>query len=645
MDQAIRIDNRIVERRQETAIRSSSIPAQSSTQPLCPSLQHQSVSSRDYNLPVRQTPLQPSAFSTPPSATQHRSTDDMDVDFARRGPLTPVERQRRMIQRLCLFAANRAILRPLAPSQTLDLNPQRHVQRLRWMTLTLRCRETTSADFKWRLRLGREKPDSEAPRGEMGSFTQMPPTSLLCSHQPAISTLNNFPNSDPNFSDPSTSIFALSSLRKLLLPGTLRIGPLSHVSTLFVDCGADDIFMDSKLAEELKVSLIKLQNPITLRLADGDSSSTLTHQTVPLQLHIGNHIETVSFYVTSLCHGLLLGYSWLERHNPRINWVSRMVDFDSSYCLENCSAGSTRTQGLGKPPIVDRILPLNSEPMDPQIQDVLDLENVPPGPVSTWTLDSIHSDVYPFLDASPDSNSSVPDDIFKEFTSVFSKKQSEKLPIHREFDCTIDLVPNAAPHHGKIYQLTREEDKVMQDWITENLAKGFIRNSSSPHGAPCFFVKQKDKLRLCMDYRGLNKNTIKDRNPIPLISEMLRTLSIGKVFTTLDLRGAYNLLRIKEGDEPKTAFITKYGQFEFLVMPFGLANAPAQFQRMMNTLFRDSIGKFVLVYLDDIVIYSENLEKHKDHVKSVLTILSKNGLYCKLESATSTSRKSAILGM
>ncbi|KAH9244751.1 hypothetical protein BASA81_017833 [Batrachochytrium salamandrivorans] len=91
-----------------------------------------------------------------------------------------------------------------------------------------------------------------APRGEMGSFTQMPPTSLLCSHQPAISTLNNVPNPDPNFSDPSTSIFALSSLRKLLLPGTLRIGPISHVGTFFVDCGADDIFMDSKLAEELK---------------------------------------------------------------------------------------------------------------------------------------------------------------------------------------------------------------------------------------------------------------------------------------------------------------------------------------------------------------------------------------------------------
>ncbi|KAH9250847.1 hypothetical protein BASA81_011359 [Batrachochytrium salamandrivorans] len=146
-----------------------------------------------------------------------------------------------------------------------------------------------------------------------------------------------------------------------------------------------------------------------------------------------------------------------------------------------------------------------------------------------------------------------------------------------------------------------------------------------------------------MDYRGLNKNTIKDRNPIPLISEMLRTLSIGKVFTTLDLRGAYNLLRIKEVDEPKTAFITKYGQFEFLVMPFGLANAPAQFQRMMNTLFRDSIGKFVLVYLDDIVVYSEDLETHKEHVKSVLAILSKNGLYCKLEKCHFYQQKSVIL--
>ncbi|KAH9263052.1 transposon Tf2-3 polyprotein [Batrachochytrium salamandrivorans] len=243
----------------------------------------------------------------------------------------------------------------------------------------------------------------------------------------------------------------------------------------------------------------------------------------------------------------------------------------------------------------------------------------------------MQSDVYPFVEVSPVSDASVPSDILSSFSSLFSEDQAETLPPHRDFDCSIELKPGSEPFHGKIYQLTREEDKVMQEWIQDNLRKGFIRNSSSPHGAPCFFVKQKDKLRLCMDYRGLNKNTVKDRNPIPLISELLRTLSTGKIFTTLDLRGAYNLLCIKEGDESKTSFITKYGQFEFLVMPFGLANAPAQFQRMMNSLFRDVIGKHVLVYLDDIVIYSDNMSDHIVQVHNVLRVLQDNGLYCKAE--------------
>ncbi|KAH9247123.1 hypothetical protein BASA81_015316 [Batrachochytrium salamandrivorans] len=197
-----------------------------------------------------------------------------------------------------------------------------------------------------------------APRGETGSFTQMPPTSLLCSHQPAKLNLSNSFNLDPNFSDPSILVSALSSLKKLLLPGTLRLGPLSHVDTFFVDCGADDLFMDSKLASDLQIPLLELSTPITLRLADGDSSSCLTHRTVPLQLHIGKHVETATFYVTDLCHGFILGYSWLERHNPRINWVSRMVEFDSSYCLENCSDGSSRIQGLGKPPDTSKTLNL-----------------------------------------------------------------------------------------------------------------------------------------------------------------------------------------------------------------------------------------------------------------------------------------------
>ncbi|KAH9263788.1 hypothetical protein BASA83_012767 [Batrachochytrium salamandrivorans] len=487
----------------------------------------------------------------------------------------------------------------------------------------------------------------------------MPPITHLYPHQPAKSSVFNT-NVSPqsSISDPCFWISSLSSLNKLLLPGTLHFGSAVHADTFFIDCGADDVFMDAELADRLNIPLVKIPVPIKLHLADEDSSSMITHRTLPLQLHIGRHVETIGFYVTSLCHGIILGYSWLERHNPQVNWESRMVDFGSNYCLENCCVGSTRIQGLGKPPSTSDISPKPSIPepepsgqtsdfsVDPDIDSSLlkdpsmDLDLGIKKPVlqvsrgaskSVSFAETTQAEVYPFLEASPISATPIPSEIDKEFSSVFSESQAEILPSHRSFDCTINLSSSAEPSYGRIYQLTREEDKVMQEWISENLAKGFIRNSSSPYGAPCFFVKQKDKLRLCMDYRGLNKQTIKDRNPIPLISEMLRTLSTGNIFTTLDLRGAYNLLRIKEGDEPKTAFITKYGQFEFLVMPFGLANAPAQFQRMMNSLFRHMISKFVLVYLDDIVVYSENLEDHKEHVRQVLQVLKDNNLFCKAE--------------
>ncbi|KAH9245030.1 hypothetical protein BASA81_017507 [Batrachochytrium salamandrivorans] len=130
--------------------------------------------------------------------------------------------------------------------------------------------------------------------------------------------------------------------------------------------------------------------------------------------------------------------------------------------------------------------------------------------------ETIQSEVYPFLEVSPVSKTPIPLEIDKEFSSVFSESQADILPSHRSLTAQSNLSSSAEPSYGRIYQLTREEDKVMQEWIADNLAKGFIRNSSSPYGAPCFFVKQKDKLRLCMDYRGLNKQTVKDRNPIPL---------------------------------------------------------------------------------------------------------------------------------
>ena len=148
---------------------------------------------------------------------------------------------------------------------------------------------------------------------------------------------------------------------------------------------------------------------------------------------------------------------------------------------------------------------------------------------------------------------------------------------------------------------------------------GFIRPSRSPCGAPVLFVKKKDgSLRLCVDFRGLNKITKKDRYPIPLIADLLDAPKRARVYSKIDLKHAYHLVRIAKGDEWKTAFRTRYGSFEWLVMPFGLSNAPAAFQRFMNDIFADMLDVSLFVYLDDILIYSDDENSHRLHVREVL---------------------------
>ena len=222
--------------------------------------------------------------------------------------------------------------------------------------------------------------------------------------------------------------------------------------------------------------------------------------------------------------------------------------------------------------------------------------------------------------------------IYQDLMDVGDKQQADKLPPHRPYDCPIELLPGASIPFGNIYPLAGPELKALKEYIEENLAKGFIRPSSSPAGAPIFFVKKKDgSLRPCIDYRELNKITIKNRYPLPLILELLERVRHAKIFSKLDLRGAYNLVRIRSGDEWKTAFRSRYGHFEYLVMPFGLCNAPATFQHLANDIFRDLLDQFVVIYLDDILIFSNSTEEHQQHVRLVLERLRKNKLYIKLE--------------
>lgn len=190
---------------------------------------------------------------------------------------------------------------------------------------------------------------------------------------------------------------------------------------------------------------------------------------------------------------------------------------------------------------------------------------------------------------------------------MFQKAGAQSLPSHRPYDPAIDLLPGAPLQTSWLYSLSLPEQEAMEKYITESLAAGLICASTSPVAAGFFFIEKRDKiLRLCIDYRGLNKIMVKNEYPLPLLTSAFELLQRATVFTKLDLRNAYHLVRIREWDEWKTAFNTHLGHFEYLVMPFDLTNAPSVFQALVNNVLRDFINRFVFVYLDDILIFFQS---------------------------------------
>ncbi len=222
--------------------------------------------------------------------------------------------------------------------------------------------------------------------------------------------------------------------------------------------------------------------------------------------------------------------------------------------------------------------------------------------------------------------------VLEEFPNVMPEELLEDLPPRRQVDHAIEMVSGVAPPAKAPYRMSHEELKEFNVQLEELLAKGYIKPSKSPYGAPIFFVHKKDgTLRMCVDYRTLNKATMKNRYLLPRINDLFDRLSEAKVFSRIDLHSRYYQIRIVEGDEEKTAYRTRYDSYEFLVMPFGLTNAPATFCTLMNDIFREWLDDFVVVYIDDILIYSGSLEEHVDHLRKVFQRLRENKLYAKLE--------------
>ena len=235
------------------------------------------------------------------------------------------------------------------------------------------------------------------------------------------------------------------------------------------------------------------------------------------------------------------------------------------------------------------------------------------------------------------------DSLVSKFPDVFQSPQG--VPPDRSDPFTIELEPGTAPLSKSLYRMAPAEMAELKKQLEELLDKGFIRPSSSPWGAPVLFVKKKDgSMRLCIDYRGLNRVTVKNKYPLPRIDELLDQLKGAKWFSKIDLASGYHQIPLEPNDIRKTAFRTRYGHYEFVVMPFGLTNAPAAFMKMMNSVFRDFLDEFVIIFIDDILIYSKDEESHRKHLRAVLERLREHKLYAKLSKCSFWQKSIGFLG-
>ncbi len=312
----------------------------------------------------------------------------------------------------------------------------------------------------------------------------------------------------------------LSQSTFLKIPVRLKVKGTIIDTAAFIDSGAAGNFIDAEFAKTHNIPLVPCESHLAVAALDGRplGSGRIHFTTEDLILLTGAlHTETIRLFVfQSPQTPLILGLPWLERHNPHISWSERQISRCSEFCLQNCLSRTCPEQQ--------------------------------PEPCTT---------------------SNIPGE-YHDLATAFSKTKASQLPPHRSCDCAIDLLPGSQPLKGRVFPLSQPESKAMKTYIEEELAKGFIRPSISPASAGFFFVKKKDGgLRPCIDYGGLNDISVKFRYPLPLVPASLEQLRKAKYFTKLDLRSAYNLISIREGDEWKTAFSMTSGHYEYLVMPFG----------------------------------------------------------------------------
>ena len=360
-----------------------------------------------------------------------------------------------------------------------------------------------------------------------------------------------------------------------------------------IDSGAEGQFMDIEFAKQHKLKLTPLDHPIPVRNVDNTPNSQgPIRYCLWKDTFLGSKRVRTRFLITALGkQTMILGLPWLRKYNPTINWAKGTVRINRVSVATKLAQQQT------------------------------------PKPSKT-AAELVPPQYHAYLDR-------------------FDKRSAERFPPSRPYDHEINLDDSFIPSDCKTYPLNPKQEQLMEEFITENLRKGYIRPSQSPQASPFFFVDKKDgaEYRGCQDYRKVNEHTISNRAPIPRAEELFEKIKGAKYFTKLDLRAGYNNIRIKDGHQWKAAFKTTKGLFEPMVMFFGLKNSPATFQAFMHDILRiEIIEDTILIYMDDILIFADTLEDLRRKTFRVLENLKKNDLYLKPEKCKFEVQEVEFLG-
>lgn len=395
-----------------------------------------------------------------------------------------------------------------------------------------------------------------------------------------------------------------------------------HSAVILIDSGATHDYLSTDFTKRHKLGQPQGKSA-QVALADGTLMDTFTLPS-KLPLRIQGFRDEVKFHVFPIAgYDAILGRPWLYRHNPSINWRQQSMEF----VTEN---DTILLQDRNDVPIV-------AIAHDKSPSNFLNLRQ-------SKNVKEIY--LINVVQDAPTAPEQIPDilkPLIAKFASVFVAELPGLPPI-RDIEQSIET-NSSQPISRSSYRMSPKELKELKSQIDELLKQGFIRPSSSPWASPVLFAKKKDgQLRLCTDYRSLNAITVRNKYPIPRIDEILDSLAGAVIFSKIDLRSGYYQIRIKAEDIPKTAFKTHFGHYEYRVMPFGLSNAPATFMHLMHSIFHDLLNNGVTIYLDDILIYSKNIQEHVLQVEEVIKRLHEHKLYAKLSKCTFCVPQIAFLG-